>query len=198
MTTLVPSPERTLLTYPTPRFTRLLVYGSLTVLAYGYIKFAPEDWVNPKDQHAGTQGYFAWWLALPLVILGFSAFLVLLEGLFLIGRKWKPLMLEFDADNLYITDDNGDRAIPLNEILSIRMVYGKGIFDSARTALYRYAIVCGDPNIPERVTFTVFLRARRAFSNFCDRVKEKNPSVEIKNWATSWDGLARLFRGRQS
>jgi hypothetical protein len=194
------SSEKTLLTYPPPAYTRLWIYISLAALAYAYIVFAPHAWLNPRDEHVRPDGTmpFAWWLAIPIGILLFSIFLSLLEGLFLVGRKINPIRLEFDSDNLYINDRNGERAIPLTAIVSIQMIYGKRIFDSARSALYRYAIGFGDPYNPEQVKFTVFARTGRAFEQFNNLVTEKNPSVQIRNWATSLDGLGRLFKRRNS
>lgn len=88
---------------------------------------------------------FAWWILVPVCIMGFSAFLAIFEGLFLIGRKRDQTTLEFDRDN-----------------------------------------------------FHIFARNQPAFLNFRNLVKEKNPDVQQKNWATSLDGLIRWFRGRNS
>jgi hypothetical protein len=191
---------KTLLTYPPPGYARLWIYIFLAVLAYAYIVFAPKAWLNPPDMHAGPRGAtpFAWWLLIPITVFGFSLFLAIFEGLFLIGRKINPVCLEFDSDNLYINDSKGERAIPLTDIVSIRMIYGQGIFDVGRSVLYRYSIGFGDPYNPEQVSFTVFMRTGRAFSKFCNLVKEKNPAVQIKDWATSLDGIGRWFKNRNS
>jgi hypothetical protein len=194
------SPEKILLTYPPPGYKRLWIYVSLAVLAYAYMVFAPKAWLNPPDMHAGPRGAapFAWWLLIPITVFGFSLFLAVVEGLFLVGRKINHLNLEFDSGSLYINERKGKRVTPLADIVSIRMIYGQGIFDVGRSVLYRYSIGFGDPYNPEQVTFTVFVRTGRAFENFTKLVKEKNPSVEIKDWATSVDGLGRLFKRRNS
>src|SRR5689334_3762816 len=91
-----PSSERTLLTYPNPCYTRLCIYVSLAILAYAYLRLAPDEWLNPKDQHPGPQGTmpFAWWLLIPVCIMAFSAFLAIFEGLFLFGKKQNKTTLE--------------------------------------------------------------------------------------------------------
>jgi hypothetical protein len=128
-----------------------------------------------------------------------SAFFTVLEGLFLIGRRIHPVKLEYDDDNLYITDSEGERPVALSSIVSIRLVYGRTIFDNARMSLGRYVISFGDPANPQQVGYTVFNKMARVFADFCDGAKEKNPDVEIKNWATNWDGpIARLFNSRNS
>jgi len=196
--TLSPSSERTLLTYPTPKYTKLLVYVSLAILAYAYLRLAPDDWLRSKDQHPGPHEVlpFAWRPLIPITTLAFSFFLAIGEGLFLIGRKRDHLKLEFDDDNFYINNGSGEQVIPLKNIMSLRMVYGVGFLDGANS-LYRYSISFGDPYSPEEITLTIYAKTQRAFSNFRKLVKQKNPSLQQKNWATNFDGLIRWFKGRK-
>ena len=194
-----PSSERILLTYPTPRYTKLLVYVSLAILAYAYLRLAPYEWFWPKDQHPDAQGVvpFAWRPLIPIIALAFSLFLAIGEGLFLIGRKRDHLKLEFDDDNFYINNGNGEQVIPLKNIVSLRMVYSKSVFDGAKS-LYRYTISFGDPYTPEEITLTIYTKTQRTFSNFRKLVKQKNPSLQEKNWASNFDGLVGWFKGRKS
>lgn len=190
------SNERTLLTYPFPGYARFLIFFSIAILAYAYMRLAPEAWLSPKDQHPDANGVmsFAWWLMLPITTLFFSFILAVGEGLFLIGRKLAKKKLEFDADNLYITYEGKERVVQLKDVLSLRLVYGKSLFDAARMPWYRYAIGFGDPQIPEEVVFTIFFKTRRRFSHFNQLVKQENPALQQKNWATSFDGLLGMFK----
>lgn len=135
---------------------------------------------------------------LPLSAIFVFFLLAIVEGLFLLGRKINKLKLEFDSVNLYITKDDDERVVPLKEIVSLRLVYGKGFFDSSRMPLYRYAIGTGDADNPEEVVFTVFVKTRRNFSRFRKLVEQVNPGLRQSNFATSLDGLIRWFRRRNS
>jgi hypothetical protein len=140
---------------------------------------------------------FAWRALIPIMTLAVPSFLAIGEGLFLIGRKRDHLKLEFDDDNFYINNDNGERVIPLKDIVSLQLVYSKAVFDGAKS-LYRYSISFGDPYSPEEITLTVYTKTQQAFSNFRKLVQQKNPSLQQKNWASNFDGLIGWFKRRKS
>ena len=130
------------------------------------------------------------------IFLGFAAVLCVLyaimDALFVVGTRYRGEK-SFDEDNLYIIRRGKETIIPLDTITSIRLA-SSGINNGVRGTSVDYVIEYDYDNRSREVEITIYRPTQDSFNLFKERVQRKNPSVEIKNWSTSLDGLIRLFR----
>jgi len=116
-----------------------------------------------------------------------------MDALFVVGVRFGSIK-SFDEKNLYIARRNNETVVPLNTITSIRLASNGGVGNDIR-GTYAVFIIDYDSNGLSRETeICVYRRQKDNFNLFKERVQYYNPSVEIRNWSTSLDGLIRLFR----
>jgi hypothetical protein len=128
-------------------------------------------------------------------VIFFSLFTAISEALFVSYFKFFARQIECDGENLYIKRQQAETTIPLGDITTIRLTttWGNGI--RGNFVVYRIAYV--DNGEKRETRITVYSKMGHNFDQFEKRVKARNPSVEIKNWATSFDGVIRWFRKRR-
>jgi len=190
-TTTPPSPRR-IITYQGASFRRAGYYlatAIVIVLIIAFVKFPRET--PPPGAVAGPP--------LADMLLGFAGVAcfisAIMEALFVVGVRYGSVK-SFDDGNLYITRRNKETAIPLGTITNIRLASG-GLGNDIRGTYAVYLINYDNDGFSRETEICVYRRQNDNFNLFKERVQYYNPSVEIKNWSTSFDGLIRLFRRRR-
>ena len=191
MDTTNPSP-RHILTYPDATFLRTGYYlatAGVIALIIVFVKFPKET--PPPGAVAGPP--------IADILLGFAAIAAvitaIMEALFVVGVR-NGSVKSFDDHNLYITRRNKETVIPLDTITSIRLASG-GVGNDIRGTYAVFLINYDNDGLSRETEICVYRRQNNNFDLFKDSVQQHNPSVEIRNWSTSLDGLIRLFRRRR-
>lgn len=104
----------------------------------------------------------------------FLALLGLLYYLFSIAKT-----VEFDEQDLFISNKNESEVIPLNKVFGIKFTMTR----INNNNFWKIKYVGNDGNKKA----VRILPKRDKFDAFKKLVKEKNPGVEIKNWSHSFD-----------
>jgi hypothetical protein len=192
--TLTATGEKRFLNYQGATFKRSLIYLGLACLlisACVFIKF-PTPILSPGEV-AGPP--------FPKIILGFIAVCMILnaitDAIFVLYQNYlRRNQFAFDQENFYIIRKDGTEQIPLKNIFQIAMVYTNRRF-GARGYCNRYRINYVEEGQQKDFIMTIYYRMRNNFEDFKKIVSVKNPSVEIKTWATSLDWIARLIKKRK-
>ena len=177
---------RIVLSYEGATFTRTFVYISLALIGLLIVKFI--KFPTPPPPPGAVAGP-----PIADLVIGFlaAAFLIcgILDFLFVLQYKYFHKKIECDQDNLYVTDKNGESTTPLKQVNSILLTTAgsQGVRGISRVYLIQYEGNDG----AKQMRLAVYVKMRDNFGLFKEWVKQKNPSVEIKNWATSLDGLSR-------
>ncbi|HEY8970426.1 MAG TPA: hypothetical protein VIM64_15080 [Puia sp.] len=188
-----PSSPRHILTYQGATFRRTgyyLIAAGIMVLIIVFVKFPKET--PPPGSVAGP----------PLVdlLLGFAGIAcvisAIMEALFVVGVRYGSVK-SFDDHNLYITRRSKETVIPLHTITSIRLASG-GLGNDIRGTYAVFLIDYDNNGLTRETEICVYRRQQENFNLFKESVQYWNPSVEIRNWSTSLDGLIRLFRRRRN
>jgi len=186
--------ERRFLNYQGASFKRSLYYligASVAFLPFVFIKFKPT--IPPPGEVAGPP--------LVKILLGFAAICLILsailDALFVWYQNYlRSQLFAFDQENFYIIRKDGTEQVPLQNIFEIALSSGsqKGV----RGYLNDYRISYTSDGEQKDVLVSIYYRMRANFNDFKQIVSTKNPSVKMKNWATSLDGIFRLFKKRKS
>jgi hypothetical protein len=186
--------ERRFLNYQGASFKRSLYYligASVAFLACVFIKFKPT--IPPPGEVAAPP--------LVKILLGFAAICLILsailDALFVWYQNYlRSQLFAFDQENFYIIRKDGTEQVPLRNIFEIALSSGsqKGV----RGYLNDYRISYTSDGEQKDVLVSIYYRMRANFNDFKQIVSTKNPSVKMKNWATSLDGIFRLFKKRKS
>lgn len=189
MDTITPSP-RHILTYQGATFRRALYYLAAAIVILLIIVFV--KFPRQPPPHGAVAGP-------PLVemLLGFAGVVCLISAimdtLFVVGIRYGSVK-GFDENNLYVTRRGQEKVIPLNMITNIRLASNGGVGNDIRGTYAVFMIDYDNNGLARETEICVYRRQNDNFNLFKERVQYCNPSVEIRNWSTSMDGLIRLFR----
>jgi len=177
--------QKVLLTYQDATYTRLAIYVILFALGYGYAKFSSQ----------GSEGGVPWYEKLVLVVIFFSFFLSIFEGLFILNAKFLYKRVEFDGANLYITSKGKQTIVPLAKIMRIDMLSsGRG----SRGTFSGYEVsYAGTDGQRAWVYITVYWKKAAKFNEFTSLVKAQNPNLQVKTVMTSLDGIIQFFKRKK-
>ena len=105
--------------------------------------------------------------------------------------------ISFDQTNLYIDFKESETVVPLANVSAIELVSSM-IQRGIRGSFFTYMIRYNEYNEEKTENVNVYLgKTSSNLDMFQQRVREKNPSVNIKNWATNFDGLIRWFQKKK-
>jgi hypothetical protein len=186
--------EKRFLNYQGASFKRSLYYligASVTSLACVFIKFKPT--IPSPGEVAGPP--------LVKILLGFAAICLVISAILDALFVWyqndlRTQLFAFDQENFYVIRKDGTEQIPLQNIFEIALSSGsqKGV----RGYSNDYRISYTSDGEQKDVLVSIYYRMRANFDDFKQIVSTKNPSVKMKNWATSLDGIFRLFKKRKT
>lgn len=177
--------QKVLLSYQNASYKRFLIYLAFFLSGYTYARLSP-----------GSENGVPWYEKIILVVIFFSFFLSIFEGLFLLNAKVIYKRVEFDGLNLYITAGKKQTIVPLASITRIDMLStGTG----SRGTFSGYEISYSAAN-DERawVYVTVYMKKAVQFEDFINLVKQQNPGVTVKKVTSSIDGLIKLFNRKKA
>lgn len=178
--------QKVLLTYQDASYKRLVLYVILFGLGYSYARFSSQ----------GSEGGVPWYEKLVLVVIFFSFFLSIFEGLFILNAKILYKRVEFDGQNLYITARGKEAVVPLAKIMRIDMLSsGRG----SRGTFSGYEVSYTGPD-GERawVYITVYWKKTPQFDQFTSLVKAQNPALQVKTVTTTLDAIIKLFKRKKT
>jgi len=183
--------EKRFLNYQGATFKRSLIYLGLACLLISvcvFIKFPTS--IPPPGEVAGPP--------FPKIILGFIALCLILnaitDAIFVLYQNYlRSSQFAFDQENFYIIRKDGTQQIPLENIFQIAMAYTGSRYGS-RGYRYRYRLSYTEEGQEKEFIITIYYRMENNFADFKKIVSVKNPSVEIKTWATSLDWIGRLIK----
>jgi hypothetical protein len=184
-----------MLTYEGATFKRSRIYLWIAVICFlvvRFVKFSPQA-PSPGDV-AGPP------IAdLLLGLIGIVAFVfAIMDASFVLDLRLFKKTIECDQGNLYLTRKDQETTIPFSAITSLRLSLTGFNSRNVRGAYWIYLIDYTDMSGKSKQTeITVYNKMSGHFELFEKRLKEKNPSVEIKNWATSLDWVVRLFKKKK-
>lgn len=177
--------QKVLLSYQDASYKRFLIYVALFLSGYVYIRLSP-----------GSENGVPWYEKIILVVIFFSFFLSIFEGLFLLNAKVVYKRVEFDGLNLYITARNKQTIVPLASINRIDMLStgtgSRGTFSGYEIS---YSSADGEK---AWVYVTVYMKKAEHFETFISLVKQQNPGVTVKKVTTSIDGLVKLLKRKKA
>jgi hypothetical protein len=177
--------ERVFLSYEGATFRRSLIFLLLALA----LLFTFELVNFPKHVSAPAQAGAP---SLAKILLGFAIIMLFLfgiaDGLFVTGQRLFVRKVSFDDFNLYITGKSAERAIPLACIHDIFLTAAI-IRTPTRGALSVYRITFSQDQGEQKLYVKVYPKTNRQFNQFSLRVRELNPEVQIRQWATSLDWL---------
>ena len=187
--------EKRFLNYQGATFKRSLIYLGLACLlisACVFIKFPTS--IPPPGEVAGPP--------FPKILLGFLAFCMIFnairDAIFVLYQNYlRRIQFAFDQENFYVIRKDGAEQILLKNIFQIAMVYTNRSIGT-RGYSYKYRINFVEEEQQKDITITIYYRMINNFEDFKKIISVKNPSVEIKSWATSLDWIARLIKKRKS
>lgn len=104
--------------------------------------------------------------------------IILLIGGFLMFLIKKLKTIEFDETSLYIKSRQKTTTIPFEKIKSIKMI----MIEINGANFYKIEYLSESNDLD-----SVRLLPNNLFGQFISLVKQKNPNLKIKNWATSLD-----------
>jgi hypothetical protein len=174
-----PLQQKKLLSSQDAQYTRLIIFVSLFLLSYGYVRFL--------NGHTEDVTLFE---KVVLAVIFFSFFLSIFEGLFMLYAKVLSKRIEFDDDNLYVTGRQ-QLAIPMKYIYGIEKI---NLAQSSRGRYSNYEITYSKDGNKAYVSISVYRRKKQLMTSFIALVKGHNPVVEVKEWEGSIESLARVFR----
>jgi hypothetical protein len=187
--------EKRFLNYQGASFKRSLYYlggATATYLACIFIKFKPA--IPAPSEVAGPP--------MVKILLGFAALCLtlsaILDALFVWYQNYlRSQLFAFDQENFYIIRKDGTEQIPLQNIFEITLT-SSGVQKGVRGYSNNYRISYNSNGEQKDVLVGIYYRMRVNFNDFKQIVSSKNPSVKIKNWATSLDPIFRLFKKSKS
>ena len=187
--------DRIVLTYQGATFKRAFVCLAIAVvswLVFTFLRFSPE--VPPPGTVAGpplgklTAG----------MLIVFSIIFGIREVLFVLGVRFFRKRIECDEDNLYIIGKEVESTVPFLSIYAVKLS-SSGINRSVRGNYATYLIKYKEPDgRPEDRAIDIYFRNGNNFRLFIQRLQQKNPAVEVKNWSTSLDGIVNLLRKKKN
>jgi hypothetical protein len=194
--TEVTTDEKRFLNYQGASFKRSLYYligACVTYSACVLIKFKPS--IPPPGAVAGPP--------LPQIFLGMASFsfalFAILDVFFVLYQNFlRTKQFAFDPENFYIIRKDSTELIPLKNIFQIALATSAVSKNSVRGYSDYYRISYKNDGEEKDILITIYSRMEENFNDFRKFVKEKNPSVEIKNWSTSLYWIFRMFKKRKS
>jgi hypothetical protein len=183
--------EKRFLNYQGATFKRSLIYLGLALVMYlacFLIKFKSS--VPPPGEVAGP--------SMAKILMGFAAVCLtlsaIIDAIFVLYQNFlRTKQFAFDQENLYIIRRDRTEEIPLRNIYQIALASTR-IQNGPRGYYDYYRISFNSYGEEKDFVITIYARMRENFDDLRKLVKEKNPSVDIKNWATSVDWIFRLFK----
>jgi len=187
--------EKRFLNYQGASFRRSFYYligAVVCFLVFTFIKFKPS--IPPPGLVAGPP--------LVKILLGFAAVCLVLSAIMDAIFVWyqnylRTQLFAFDQDNFYIIRKEGTEQIPLQHIFEIAST-SSGVQKGVRGYCNDYRISYNSDGEQRDVLVGIYYRMKDNFRDFRQIVSNKNPSVKMKNWATSLDPIFRLFKKRKS
>ena len=186
-------PERITLTYQGATFKRSLISLAIAIaalLCFLFIKFKPD--IPPPGAVAGPP--------LAKIALGMTIAFALIASIsdawFVLDCTFFQKQVDCDEDNLYVIRKKEVTIIPLSSISFVRLTNwgSKGVRGSSSIYVVGYQDSDGRS---KELDITLFLKMGKNFDLFEKRVQAKNPTAEIKNWATNIDPIIGFFRKKK-
>jgi hypothetical protein len=187
--------EKRFLNYQGASFKRSLYYlagAGTTYLACVLIKFKPS--IPPPGAVAGPP--------IPQMLLAFTSFIftlyAIVDALFVLYQNYlRTQKFAFDEQNFYIIRKEDTEEIPLQNIFQIALASVR-FQNGVRGDYDNYRISYNSDGEDKNFVIRIYTRMRENFEDFRMYAKERNPSVDIKNWATSLDWIFRMFKKKKS
>ena len=191
--------DRLALSYPMPEnFMRPWIYflsALILCLACIFVKFpaSPPVVVSGRELPSGPS---------PLkLVVGFISVSLMLSAIwdlmFIFTYQKLKNEISFDQTNLYIDFKESETVVPLANVSAIELVSSM-IQRGIRGSFFTYMIRYNEYNEEKTENVNIYLgKTSSNLDMFQQRVREKNPSVNIKNWATNFDGLIRWFQKKK-
>lgn len=145
-----------------------LVGAKLALLMLGLFILVPALIGVFSKSHAGSIGANV-----------LSGFVLTAVSIWLLAKQRKVM---FDDYYLYITTGKHTKQIPLENIHKIKLT-----MTNIGTARFAWKIGYTDNNSEEKTIRILPGAGNNYFEEFKHKVREKNPSVMIKNWSHSFD-----------